>query len=149
MIARLLFFPAAIEEGWASSKVSYGLATAAAFLFAVAAGLTLAKLVARYRNSSFKASHLWLIYWAVSYNIFNAPSSLCQARATYYLDPAGSALPPVSVPGASVDANWRLVYITDGKALLISPAKARDETLFRVVEAKEILSIAILASPAL
>jgi hypothetical protein len=148
MVAALLFLPAAIKVSWASSQVSYGLATAAAFLFAVAAGLTLAELVARYRDSSFRTSHLWLIYWVVCYGILNAPSFLGQAKAAYRLDPTCTALPPVSVPGAIPTANWRLVYIADGKALLIWPAKEREKALFRVVEVKEILSIATVATPA-
>ena len=125
------------------ARTIYNLATCAGFLFAVAAGITLAELIARYRDSDsqFHPPHLWLVYWMLSLGLLQAPDKLGQARAAYHLDVKSEGLPVALPPGASSTETWKLVYMSDGRALLMLPSAQRDKTIFRLIEAKELLSV--------
>lgn len=143
ILSFVFFLPTLYNPIGISSKLVYGFATAAALLIFVSAGLTFAELIAHFRDtgSKFRPSHLWLVYWVVFYGLLQAPERIGQARAEYHLDVKSEALPIVVRLGTPPSEVWRLVYLTDGKALLMLVSQKREKTIFRIVEAKDILSI--------
>lgn len=140
----LLFVP----PGRLSTDKVYVAAEIGGYLYAAAAGLAIVELVGllKLANWSFQKRHFHLVYIAILFGLFVAPQQLGRARAEYHLDPSSTALPAVDLPGSPTDLKWRLVHIIDGRALLISPAKERQNSAFRVIEAKDLPSIATVLS---
>lgn len=149
MLSCVGFIPSIWDPLHVAVETKYWLAVAGALLYAVAAGFTAAELIVRFKssNSQVLPIHFWLIYWIILYGLFSAPSRLGLARAHYHVDPTSTALPTVSLMESSPRQTWRLVYISDGKALLISPDKQREKSEFRVVEVTQLQSISTLLQP--
>lgn len=150
IIAFILYFANLVLSRWVPALVIYIVATAVAWAYATAAGLTVAELFGHLKLSEWRmsATHMPLIYFVVFLGLFQAPDQLGRARADWHLDPKATTLPIVNLPGAAADSKWRLVHIADGRALLISPAKERQNCTFRVIEAKDLPSIAAASSSA-
>jgi hypothetical protein len=141
---RSLFFSDVLLSKWLSAAQAYFAAFLVAWAYAAAAGLTVAELLGHLKLSDWRMNptHLGLIYWAIFFGLFTAPDHLGRARAAYHLDPIASSLPVVDLPGSPPGVKWRLVHVADGRALLVSPAKERQNCTFRVIEAKDLPSIA-------
>jgi hypothetical protein len=144
----LLFVPIGLLPA-GMAGMAYAAASVGGHLIGVAASLAMVELMGRLKlaNWSFKKTHSYLIYIAVVFGLIWAPRQLGRVLAEYDLTP--TALPAVELPGSPPDVKWRLVHIADGRALLISPAKERQNSAFRVIEAKDLSSIATVPSPSL
>jgi hypothetical protein len=145
-----LYVLATALSKWLSAWQAYAAAFMVALAYAAAAGLIGAELLGHLKLSKWQMNptYLFLIYWVFYFGLSKAPDDLGRARAAYHLDPAANSLPSVELPGAPANLKWRLVHIADGRALLISPAKERDNCTFRVIDAKDLPSIAALSSTA-
>jgi hypothetical protein len=147
LVAIFLQFAA---TSWLSATKAYVAAFAGGWLFAIAAGITIIELIVRLRLANWefqKHALVMLISWAILVGLFIAPDQTGRARAEYHLDATATPLPVVDLPGSSPELKWRLVHIIDGRALLISVAKERQNSTFRVIEAKDLPNIATTLPP--
>lgn len=126
-----------------SSYQIYLISLVGGLCFAIAAGITIVELVGRISETGRKLN-LYLVYWIVLYGLLSAPMRIGMARATYHTDPVSNPLPLVTMTDG---LKWRLVYAVEGKALLMFPAKEKQDSVFRVVELKDLASIATVSQP--
>lgn len=131
--------------GLLPSQLAYWCALAGAAFYAVSAGSTLAEIYGSSRVSQGTASSglFRLVYWAVLPGIFWSPHSLGTAQALRDMDVTLSPLPIVSLDSTQGAGAWRLVQILQDKALLVKLDGKELNRQFRVVEAKDIRSIAV------
>jgi hypothetical protein len=127
---------------WLSPKNAYAAATIGVLAYEAAAGITGAQLLARLSLSGWRLNvgHFGLLYFVVWCGLLTAPDQFGRARAEYDLDANASPLPAVALPD-SPNPTWRLVHIADGKALLVSLGKKPHDSIFRIVEATDLLQI--------
>lgn len=116
---------------------------------ALRAGITLAELYGHSETAQISVAssgHLWLVYWVVLPGLFWAPDRLGQAQALRDMDTTHSSLPIISVEPTQFTGTWRLVQPLQDKALIVKlEAKERDRQ-FKLVEAKDIKSIAFAST---
>jgi hypothetical protein len=126
------------------STAAYSFASVGSLLCAVAAGVTLAEWYghARASQASISSGHLWLVYWIVLPGLFWAPDRLGQAQSLRDMDVTHSPLPIVLIDPTQSAGTWRLVQLLQDKALLVKLDTKEINRQFKVVEAKDIQSIA-------
>ncbi len=134
--------------GQLQSTDAYTFATIGSMLCAVAAGMTVAELYGNTKaiQASLSSGHLWLIYWIVLPGLFWAPERLGQAQSLRDMDLTNSPLPFVAVESTQPASAWRLVQLLQDKALLVKLDAKEGQRQFRVVEVKDIQSIAATSS---
>lgn len=134
--------------GQLPSSGAYAFAAVGSMLCAVAAGITLAELYGHTKaiQTPLKSGHLWLVYWVVLPGLFWAPERLGQAQSLRDMEVTNSPLPVVAVDSTQPTSAWRLVQLLQDKALLVRLDAKESQRQFRVVEAKDIRSIAAASS---
>lgn len=134
--------------GQLPSPGAYTFATVGSLLCAVAAGITVAELYGHTKaiQALLSSGHLWLVYWIVLPGLFWAPERLGQAQSLRDMDVTHSPLPFVAVDSIDPASAWRLVQLLQDKALLVRLDAKDSQRQFRVVEIKDIRSIAAAPS---
>ena len=114
-----------------------------AILFAVSAGLTIAEVVARYKEDGFRwrSYHLWLLFFVVILTFVWAPARMGEARARLNMASATTALPIVELATPDTTTIWRLLEVTDSSAVLVALGATAPKNRFRVVGLAELRSI--------
>lgn len=131
--------------GQLPSPGPYTLASIGSLLCAVAAGITVAELYGHTKaiQAPLSSGHLWLVYWIVLPGLFWAPERLGQAKSLRDMNVTHSPLPFVAVDSIQPANAWRLVELLQDKALLVRLDAKENQRQFRVVEVKDIQSIAV------
>lgn len=126
----------------------YTFANIGSLLCAVAAGITVAELYGHTKaiHAPLSSGHLWLVYLIVLPGLFWAPERLGQAQSMRDMDVTNSPLPFVAVDSIQPANAWRLVQLLQDKALLVRLDAKENQRQFRVVEVKDIRSIAVTPS---
>lgn len=134
--------------GQLPSTGAYTFASIGSMLCALSAGITVAELYGHTKASqtSHSSGHLWLVYWIVLPGLFWAPERLGQAQSLRDMDVTYSPLPLVSVESTQSAGSWRLVQLLQDKALLVKLDPKETNRQFRVVDIKDIRSIALAPS---
>ena len=134
--------------GQLQSPAAYTFATVGSLLCAVAAGITVAELYGHTKatQAPLSSGNLWLVYWIVLPGLFWAPERLGQAQSLRDMDIIHSTLPFVAVDAIEPASTWRLVQLLQDKALLVRLDAKEGQRQFKVVEVKDIQSIAAAPS---
>lgn len=143
VISALLFVPSLFLTGWVTPTASYIYSVLAALCLVVSAGLTIGELIALLaeNNQKWNHYHLMLIFFIILFGIYQAPDHLGRARAQLDGDLLNSKLPIVQTATQEITNSERLVFVTEGAALLVELAGKREDRTFRIVAASEIKRI--------
>lgn len=127
-----------LSAGLKASLLSLG-----ALCFAASAGLTLAEVVARYKEDGFRwhSYYLWLFFFVVLLTLSWAPSRMGEARARLAMQLTSTSLPQVELAVPDSTASWRLLEVTDNSAILLSLGTTASQNRFRVVNLSEMKAV--------
>lgn len=115
----------------------------AALLFAISAGLTIAEVVARFKEDGFRwhSYYLWLFYFVVLLTFQWAPSRMGEARARLNMLSETTSLAPVDLKAPGNNTEWRLLEVLDGSAILVALGSSPHLNQFRVVALTELQNV--------
>jgi len=139
----------AFKPEWLSMQVKALLLSLAAVLFAVSAGLTIAEVIARFKEDGFRwhSYYLWLFYFVVMLTFHWAPARMGEARARLNMLSETTSLPAVRVKDPANTQEWRLLEVLEGHAVLVVLGKSRDLNEFRVIPLSELQSVRSTRKP--
>ncbi len=114
-----------------------------ALCFAVSAGLTLAEVVARFKEDGFRwhSYYMWLLFFAGVLAFSWAPTRMGESRARLVIHSGGSALPKVELASDESKRAWHLLEVTDNSAILFSFGPKPSQSSFRVAAFADLKSV--------
>lgn len=128
---------------WFEQSTIYIFAMTAAQLTAVSVGLTVGELITGLaeRDLKWQGYYVWLLNCIVLFGLLQAPDRLGRAKAQLDGAPTSTPLPIVSTTVAVSGRVWRLVATIDNSFLAVALGAKREEHIFRVFAASEIIDI--------
>jgi len=148
-LAAPLFFAGSLPGNLFSKNGLYVCYILGAYATSISGGLTIGEVIARLSESDLQwdGYHVWLLYLAVSYGIFQAPDRIGYAQAQVDTDIGLSRLPKVVLTPVNVGESWRLVCIQGDKALLALLTTDGRDNVFRIVGVGDVQRISSTKLP--